>query len=58
MYNLAEIAKKNAKVQVEITYAIWENDTYTNTQKLYKKHIYKDNDIYAIKYDEICHTLY
>ena len=32
--------------------------TYTNTQKLHRKHIYKDNDIYATKYDEICHTLY
>ena len=59
VYNLAEVAEKNAKVQLEkITYGIWEHDTYTNTNKLYRKHIYKDNDIYAKKYDEICHALY
>ena len=47
MYNLAEVAEKNAKVQLEkITYGISEHDTYTNTKKLYRKHIYIENDIY------------
>ena len=34
MYNLTEISTKNVKVEMDkITYAIEENDKYTNTKK-------------------------
>ena len=32
--------------------------THTQIPKNYTENIYKDNDIYAKKYDEICQTLY
>ena len=34
---------------------LYEKMTHTQiTQNYTKNHIYKDNDIYAMKYDEIC----
>ena len=58
MYNLAEIAKKCKSTSRKSNICYMRKYTYTNTQKLYRKHIYKDNDIYATKYDEIYHTFY
>ena len=37
MFNLTEISTKDGKIEMEkITYAIEENDKYTNTKKSYR----------------------